>query len=525
MPIFGAGRRLFLGTSETSRARGMANDSDLEMRPSSRPDTSSLLPRLGPRTVGFLWMARIGAAGAAFLTQILLGRGLGLEGYGALATSLALIGFLLPLAGFGVPAFWLRVFGREGQSARRWVRPTLVLVAISSAVVAALAVLLAFAVELPGSSRTLVLVLSVVIPAQAVVSAAAAVFQLGSRYVALAICSSLPYFTRFLVAATAVLLQASPLAVAAGYSATGMGMAALYARELLFLTRRPSAGSDPGGGALADREFVPSLSLTLAQVWPFALSGFFYATYFTGSTALLGILGGEAEAGVFGAALSILSLGYLLPAVIYQQYLLPHLNRWLEHDRDRFVRTYAAGVDLMLAASLAFTGVAAGLAPWLMPTLFGAQFAESGRVVVVLSLCFPIRFLASAAEATLLTESDMRYRVGCQCTGAAVAVIACFVFVPRMGVWGAVIALIASEVTVLVGYLRGVSRRVLGGGILRTVVHGKLWVAPLGCALLVAGNLLLQGIHPAIGPVSALGAVAASAWLAKGATHSRLLLG
>jgi O-antigen/teichoic acid export membrane protein len=506
----------------------MADGGNVKMRPADGPAKPSFLPRLGPKTIGFLWVARIGAAGAAFLTQILLGRGLGVEGYGALAVSLALVGFLLPLAGFGVPVFWLRVFGKEGQSARRWLRPTLILVAGSSVIVAAVAILLAFVVDLPSTSRTLVLVLSIAIPAQAVVSAAGSVLQLGSRYVALAICYALPYFARFLVAAVAVLLQGSSFAVAAGYSATATGMAVLYARELRHLVKRPPGGGNDEGKALADTvstEPVPSLGRTLGQVWPFALSGFFYATYFQGSTALLGILGGEAEAGIFGAALSILSLGYLLPAVVFQQYLLPHLNRWLEHDRGRFVAAYPAGVDLMLATSLAFTGVAAGLGPWAMPFLFGAQFKASGPVLAVLALCFPIRFLASAAEATLLTESDMRYRVGCQCVGAAVAVIGGFLFVPRMGVWGAAIALIASEAAVLAGYLRGVRRRVLGGGALRTVVHGRLWAAPLGCALVVAGSLLFRGVHPAIGPLLAFAAVAISAWLTKGATHSKWLLG
>jgi len=136
---------------------------NVKMRLADGPAKPSFLPRLGPKTIGLLWVARIGAAGAAFLTQILLGRGLGLEGYGVLVTSLALVSFLLPLAGFGVPVFWLRVFGKEGQSARRWLRPTLILVAESSVVVAVVAILLAFVVDLPSTSRTLVLVLSIMI--------------------------------------------------------------------------------------------------------------------------------------------------------------------------------------------------------------------------------------------------------------------------------------------------------------------------------------------------------------------------
>lgn len=500
-------------------------EGDSQVKASGWSDQNLKLPRLSSRSILVLWVARLATAGAGFLTQILLGRTLGLAGYGAFATALALMNLLLPLAGFGVPGFWLRVFGKSDVQGRQYARPTLRILGFSSIAISALAATLALLLGLPASSRTLALVLTALVPSQAVVAAAGAVLQLGSRFGALAICVGLPYLSRLAVAAGAAVWSGTPLWVAVGYAGTAVGLGLAYLPTARKITT-VGAGVESSSAA---RNYSPTSSTswttaqTAWQIWPFAFSGFFYAAYFQGSTVLLGLVGGSEAAGTFSAALSVVSLGYLFPAVVYQQYLLPFLNRWLEHDQKRFIFTYTAGVDLMLSTSLAFTGLAAGLGPLLLPKLFGAEFAGAGPILIVLATCLPIRFLSSAAEATLLTEKDMRRRVWCQGIGAAVGTVLILLLAPLLGVWGAVTAMIGSEISVLIGYLYVVRRFVLGGGVLATRLRGRAAFALPISLVAVGGSFALQQHHPAFRVVVALVAVAASLALTKRATAWRLL--
>jgi O-antigen/teichoic acid export membrane protein len=215
----------------------------------------------------------------------------------------------------------------------------------------------------------------------------------------------------------------------------------------------------------------------------------------------------------------VISLGYLFPAVVFQQYLLPYLNRWIEHDHARFVSTYKAGANLMLAVSLVFTGLVTSLGPLVLPRLFGAEFSGVGPIVVCLALCFPIRFLSSTAEAVLLTERDMRRRVWCQGIGAAVGTALILLLAPRFGIWGAVAAMIGSEISVLIGYLFVVGRYVLGGGVLVAKFHGRASLVFSASVAVVGGTLALQQYHPAITMLAGLAAVGGGlGLLARGAT-------
>jgi O-antigen/teichoic acid export membrane protein len=306
--------------------------------------------------------------------------------------------------------------------------------------------------------------------------------------------------------------------VAAGYAGTSIALGLAYlptVRNIAKLGAEPKAPSVREDNSTAPR----TPGQTALQIWPFALSGFLYAAYFQGSVFLLSLIAGQEATGTFSAALSVISLGYLFPAVVFQQYLLPYLNRWIEHDHARFVSTYKAGANLMLAVSLVFTGLVTSLGPLVLPRLFGAEFSGVGPIVVCLALCFPIRFLSSTAEAVLLTERDMRRRVWCQGIGAAVGTALILLLAPRFGIWGAVAAMIGSEISVLIGYLFVVGRYVLGGGVLVAKFHGRASLVFSASVAVVGGTLALQQYHPAITMLAGLAAVGGGlGLLARGAT-------
>lgn len=440
-------------------------------------------PNRASGAIIILWGSQLAAAGAAFLTQLLLARGLSVENYGALATALASVNLLSPLAGFGVGAYWLRVFGKEGWAGQRWIWPTVKLAAISSVLIMAAALAWAWSGVFSGTTRALMTILVAIVLGQAVRNAGGAVFQLEGRYLALAIYSFLPHGLRFLVAVLAFLAGWSAFGVATGYALAALAIVALYSRVLWQmvsgrLTLR-GHGARNETAQVANPGPTPSVLAAVQGAWPFALSGLFYLIYFQSDIALLGILAGERAAGIYNVAFSVMSVVYLFPSVVYQQYLMPHLHRWAEHDHDRFLQVYRLGGSVMLIASLSFMGLVAGLAPWIVPRLFGEAYREAGMLLAFLSLCIPLRFLATNVGSILVTGENMRRKVCYQGVTAVFNVALNLVLIPVWGVFGAAVATVSTEFFVLVIYTLGVMRHVFGKAALSALGPSPIWLSVL----------------------------------------------
>src|SRR5690606_23049373 len=77
------------------------------------------------KAVSYLWFGSLLGAAFAFFSQVLIARKLSLDEYGSFSSALALVNIVLPLAGFGLPQLWLKVFGEEGWRGIRWIKPSL----------------------------------------------------------------------------------------------------------------------------------------------------------------------------------------------------------------------------------------------------------------------------------------------------------------------------------------------------------------------------------------------------------------
>lgn len=435
------------------------------------------------REVAFLLGSQLAAAGAAFVTQLLLARGLPVQQYGALATALASVNLLAPLAGFGVGQYWLRVFGKEGWAGQRWVWPTVKLVVISSALIMAVALAWAWSGVFSKITSLLMSILVAIVLEQAARNAGGAIFQLEGRYLALAVYNFLPHGLRLLVAALAFWVGWSVASVATGYALASLLIVVLYSRVLGRMISGRLAlqghGAREEGIQTTDPKPRPSLIASLQGAWPFALSGLFYLIYFQSDIALLGILAGEMAAGIYNVAFSVMSVVYLFPSVVYQQYLMPHLHRWAEHDQDRLLQVYRFGGSVMLIMSLAFMGLLAGLAPWIVPRLFGEAYHEAGELLAYLSLCIPLRFLATNVGSVLVTGENMRRKVCYQGATAIFNVALNLALIPVWGVFGAAMATIFTEFSVLLIYTLGVMHHVFGKGALSTLGPSPIWLSVL----------------------------------------------
>ena len=78
------------------------------------------------------------------------------------------------------------------------------------------------------------------------------------------------------------------------------------------------------------------------------------------------------------------------------------------------------------------------------------------RILIVLSLCPPIRFLSTSMGAALLTDKHMRYRVYAMAWATGVAILLNGALIPDFGVMGAAWATVTAELVLLAGTWHGV---------------------------------------------------------------------
>ena len=244
-----------------------------------------------------------------------------------------------------------------------------------------------------------------------------------------------------------------------GYGVVSLGVALLAAPQLLKMLRGGihlhGHGPRP---AVMPQGVTPGPFQVWTQAWAFGLSAVLYPIFFQISTVLLKYLDGNIEAGIFGIALAVMTAIYLIPATLYQKFLLSKLHRWAIHDTSKFWLVYRHGNLAMLVSGILLAAGVVLLAPWLVPLAFGEKYRAVVPVLLVLAVCIPIRFLSTAVGSALLNEQHMRYRVFAMGLSAAVVIVLNLALVPSLHERGAAIATVVGEAVLLLTMYAGVQR-------------------------------------------------------------------
>lgn len=407
----------------------------------------------GLTSISALWIGQILAAGAAFLLQVMLARALGPVGYGILASALAMSMLAVPVAGFGIGGYLLRLFGSEGFNAYRWIRALSQLISITVAI--AVLLMLAWAMIHHSASQAKAII-PILIPhmiAYVAFEIAHARYQLEGKYLGLAIWLILPNTTRLAFVALLMLGTAgnpSLIQTAVSYSLAGMVLFALSAPSLIQLYRSDLRLEGHHMSGLTAHQHdknraAPSVGELLLGIWPFGIAGVLYIVLAQGQVVLVETLAGSEAAGVFGSAAVVLAAISLLPSAIFQKFLLPRIHRWATHDPEALKKAYELGNLAMICLGL-LVGMSVYLAaPVIITMAFGAQFEPAIAVLQLLAFCIPLRFLSSSAGAVLVTEDNMRRKVWLIAIAATASISAGWLLIPAHAAMGAAIALLAGE--------------------------------------------------------------------------------
>ena len=306
------------------------------------------------KTISMLGAATAVGAVCVFLTQTLLARELGPQDYGLFASSLATITMIAPLAGFGLAQFRLRVYGVEGWSARRWIAPSLRFTVGTAILSIAIIVGWALFVAPDADTRFDLLVLIPVVLHILTIEMLSTKYRLEDRYARMAGWQLAIPVSRLLVALVLLLVpQLTGRFVATSYAVISLAMVA-WALPLLRSVMRGEIdlrghGPEPTTQAPVQE---PRVSELWTQAWPFGMIAILYPVFFQVSTILLKYLGSDKQAGFWAIGLAIMTAIYLIPATIYQKFLLSKLHRWAVHDPVKFWMVYKRGNVGMFALGI-----------------------------------------------------------------------------------------------------------------------------------------------------------------------------
>jgi O-antigen/teichoic acid export membrane protein len=409
--------------------------------------------------ISVLWVATAFGAALAFLTQALLARKLGPPEFGLFASSLATITMVSPLAGFGLSQYWLQVYGVEGWQGNRWLQPSLRFITGSTLLTLSLVIAWSFVGATPDARPVLLLLLPVVIGILAA-SLISSQLRLEERHYSLALWQLMTPGSRMLVVLLLMLVPSlDGRAVAVGFSFVSLVVAMLAWPRLREMMHGGIQlyGHGPRPTSLQLGE-PPSVARLWSQAWAYGMEATLYPIFFQISTVLLKYLSGNAQAGMFGIALGIMTAIYLIPATVYQKFLLSKLHRWAVHDPQTFWRVYRHGNIAMLASGILVGLVLVGVSPWLVPIIFGEKYRPVVQLLTVLALCVPIRFLSTAVSSALLNEKHMRYRVFAMGASAVIVIVFNAILIPSHHALGAAVATVVGEASLLLAMYLGMRR-------------------------------------------------------------------
>jgi O-antigen/teichoic acid export membrane protein len=285
--------------------------------------------------------------------------------------------------------------------------------------------------------------------------------RLEERHQSLAVWQLIAPGSRLLVAA--MLLVVPTLAVhfvAAGYGVVSLAVALLATPQMLDMMRgrMQLQGHGPGPAAATRHAVTPGPFAVWSQAWAFGLAAVLYPIFFQISTVLLKYLDGNIEAGIFGIALAVMTAIYLIPATLYQKFLLSKQHRWAVHDKPKFWLVYRHGNLAMLVSGVLMAALVVLFAPWVVPLAFGEKYRAVVPVLLVLAACIPIRFLSTGVGSALLNEQHMRYRVFAMGLSAGVVIVLNLLLIPAHHELGAAAATVVGEAVLLLTMYAGVQR-------------------------------------------------------------------
>lgn len=191
-----------------------------------------------------------------------------------------------------------------------------------------------------------------------------------------------------------------------------------------------------------DRTFIISL---LRQSFSIGLIFLIATMYNNIDITMLGIIRGDRETGIFAAAHQLLAF-LLLPTIILQSAFFPKISRATNfEERDKVVSIFSR-INFLLGS---FIGLNLFLFSDFIVVLLGQKYAESSGALKILSITIFLQYVVVNYFQPLIAWKHENKVINATLIGLTLNLIVNMLLIPVYGLYGAAIATIFSELSVL----------------------------------------------------------------------------
>lgn len=385
------------------------------------------------RNAAVLSGATLAARLLGFALGVVLGRTLGVEDYGVYGFAVALSLVVTPLADVGITQYMIRETARDAARAEAEMRDLLrVKLALAVAVLAIVA-----AVALLRSRDSTVAVVVIVI-------AAAGLGDSFSQFV-------FGYFQ----GRERMGFEARLTTFAALLRAAGGIVLALVTRDLVLVVCWVLAVSVFQVGVAFARVRAPlreTRGRWAAAAWGTVLvMGAIVAltnVYTRADAVMIGLLLDDRQVGLYTAAYTLM-LGLGIVPWMVGTALAPVFASTFTGDREVFAQAWREGVRATLVIAIPLALVTSILARPILERLYGPEFGDATTALAVLAWTCPLAALATLSSVALRGAGRERWILLVALAGAVMNVGLNLVLIPAIGIKGAAIMTVATEVMVV----------------------------------------------------------------------------
>jgi len=407
------------------------------------------------KIISFLWLGAIFGSGISFAVQVVLARTLGTESFGLFSATIGTINLIMPLAGFGVAAFWLKAFGQEGLGGMRWLRSSFNFIILSTCLVISALIIWSYLGPHDSETSALLKILSLLVLGNVALELLKSKLQLEEKYILLATWQlAYPLLKLFMVLSLVYIERATIMNVGWGFSILSIVIFSLAGVPLFQMIC--GKFNLQGHGKINASYETGTLLITVLEVfkqsWAFGFAGMFYIIWSTSNIVLLKYFSGNESAGIYSVSLLIINAICILPGVIYSKYLMPKIHRWANQDIPKLKETFITGNKAMLLLGVLMMLGVFLLGDFMIVNIFGSEYSESAIILLILSVTLPIKFVGHSVGSMLVAKENMNKKVKLMGIVAVLNVVINVIAIPIWGVYGVATASIISEVVLLLLY-------------------------------------------------------------------------
>jgi len=190
----------------------------------------------------------------------------------------------------------------------------------------------------------------------------------------------------------------------------------------------------------------------LKKAWPFAIGVIFTTIYCRSNIILLSVITkNDKDVGIFSIAYGFAFLTFLIPQYITIS-IFPYFSKLFIENKQSIVESFKKLFKIFFSLGLFISFFTFLLAPSIIKIIYGEQYYNSIIILRFLSIAIFFGFIKQVASMSLCSVNLQKKVVKIQCIATLVNVGTNIMFIPIIGVYGAVIAVILTEIVLSFGY-------------------------------------------------------------------------